>query len=48
MGLEELLIMLSLLSILGAVITIVFVKEPKMKSLEELTGELKGEEEEKA
>ncbi|WP_373468495.1 MFS transporter [Acidianus infernus] len=48
MGLKELLIMLSLLSILGAVITIVFVKEPKMKSLEELTGELKGEEEEKA
>ncbi|MCY0883736.1 MAG: MFS transporter, partial [Acidianus infernus] len=46
MGLKELLIMLSLLSILGAVITIVFVKEPKMKSLEELTGELKVEKEE--
>ncbi|MQL54455.1 MFS transporter [Acidianus ambivalens] len=45
-GLKELLVMLSLLSILGAAITIVFIKEPKMKSLEEITEELKGEKEE--
>jgi PHS family inorganic phosphate transporter-like MFS transporter len=45
-GLKELLVMLSLLSILGAALTIVFIKEPKMKSLEEITEELKVEEEE--
>jgi len=45
-GLKELLVMLSLLSILGAAITIVFIKEPKMKSLEEITEELKVEKEE--
>jgi PHS family inorganic phosphate transporter-like MFS transporter len=44
-GLKELLVVLALLSILGAALTIVFIKEPKMKSLEEITEELKVEEE---
>ncbi|WP_338599214.1 MFS transporter [Sulfolobus tengchongensis] len=39
MGLKNILVMLSILSIIGAVLTIIAVKETKGKSLEEITGE---------
>ncbi|BDC18942.1 MFS transporter [Acidianus sp. HS-5] len=45
-GLKNLLLMLAIISVVGALLTIAFVKEPKMKSLEELTGELEAEKEE--